>query len=158
MPGTRGNAISFAGSGAIRRLFCCGLLLFLLSTAAMAGEEEIAPGEALAIRTVIEAQLNAFGAEDGKKAFSFASPAIRRKFSTSSNFMQMVRQGYPMIYRPQAYDFLETRRRDGITAQAVQFFDHQGKGTIAIYIMERQDDGTWRIDGVRLIEQGGAES
>ena len=121
-------------------------------------EESIAVEEIEAIQDTITRQIDAFAHDDGETAFAFASSTIQSIFSNAPTFMSMVRRGYPMIYRPQAFNFLETRRRDGITAQAVQFIGLDGKGTIALYVMERQADGTWRINGVTLVQQGGLES
>lgn len=121
-------------------------------------EERVALEEVEAIQDTITRQIDAFARDDGDAAFAFASPTIQSIFSDPPTFMSMVRRGYPMIYRPQAFSFLETRHRDGVTAQAVQFIDFNGKGTIALYVMERQEDGTWRINGVTLVQQGGLES
>ena len=121
-------------------------------------QERVSDSEARLFQEVISEQIAAFARDDGPAAFAFASPDIQGIFRDPPTFMSMVKRGYPMIYRPQAYDFLEARRHQGITAQAVQFIDQAGRGTIALYIMELQEDGTWRIDGVRLVEQNGAES
>ena len=133
--------------------------IFLLSFGHARGAEDSVPRpEAEAIKAVIAQQLAAFRADDGDLAFSYASPAIQEKFGSVEEFMSMVRHGYEIVYRPQSAEFLEARRHDGITAQAVHFVGPDGRGTIAIYIMERQEDGSWRIDGVRLIPAEEAES
>ena len=104
-----------------------------------------------AIVTVIQAQLAAFRRDDGAAAFSYASPTIRAKFGSVENFMAMVRGGYAAVYRPQLVEFLEARVIQGRTGQAVRFVGPDGKAVIAVYWMERQPDGTWRIDGVQLV-------
>ena len=45
-----------------------------------AAEKPLEPGDADAIRTVVEHQLQAFRADDGQQAFSYASPAIQSIF------------------------------------------------------------------------------
>ncbi len=104
-----------------------------------------------AIRTVIEGQLDAFQRDAGGEAFSYASPDIRRKFGTPETFMRMVRSGYPQVYRPQAVQF-EGLRPDGEgrAVQEVFFVGPDGGGSLALYFMERQPDGTWKIDGVQI--------
>ena len=52
------------------------------------------------IRQTIQSQIEAFQADDFPRAFTFASPAIKGMFGTSENFGAMVKQGYPMVYRP----------------------------------------------------------
>ena len=133
-------------------------LLFSPSASRAQGEESVSIHEVEAIQNTITQQIDAFARDDGERAFAFASPTIQSIFSDPPTFMSMVQRGYPMIYRPQTFSFLETRRRNGITAQAVQFIDFDGKGTIALYVMEQQADGSWLINGVTLVEQGGLES
>ena len=53
-----------------------------------------------AIREVISDQIAAFEADDFATAFGFASPAIREMFGTPDRFGRMVREGYPMVWRP----------------------------------------------------------
>ena len=146
-------ASNYAGA-----LAMSAFVLFLAIGRPQAAEEDVPQSEAEAIRTVISEQLAAFRSEDGDRAFSFASPEIQRKFGSVEAFMSMVRNGYSIVYRPQSAEFLEARRRDGVTAQAVHFVGPDGRGAIAIYIMERQADGSWRIAGVSLIPAEQAES
>ena len=65
--------------------------------------------------------------------------------------MAMVRGGYQPVYRPQSVEFLDARVIDGRTGQAVRFVGPDGRAVIALYTMERQPDGSWRIAAVQLI-------
>ncbi len=125
--------------------------LWLAGAAAPAAAEE-APGagDEAAIRAVIQSQLEAFQRDDGVAAFSYAAPNIQLKFATPEIFMSMVRTGYQAVYRPQEVRFLEALTRDGEIAQAVRFVGPDGAAVIAVYLMERQPDGSWRIAGVHL--------
>jgi hypothetical protein len=105
-----------------------------------------------AIRNVIESQLDAFQRDDAREAFSYASPTIQEKFGTPTRFMSMVRSGYQAVYRPRAVEFRGLSERRGRLAQRVFFVGPDGRAVIAIYFMEQQDDGTWRIDGVQMTE------
>ncbi len=104
--------------------------------------------ESSAIQQVITKQLAAFQRDDGTEAFSYASPTIRRMFGSADNFMRMVKQGYPSVYRPQTYEFREVVEIEGRLVQEVLFVGPTGEVEIASYLMERQPDGTWRINGV----------
>lgn len=108
------------------------------------------PEDAQAIRAVIEGQLAAFRKDDGAAAFAYASPTIRGIFRTPERFMDMVRSGYPHVFRPRRYLFLELREEQGRPVQQVLFVGPSGQTVIALYLMERQPDGGWRIDGVLL--------
>lgn len=128
--------------------FIAGLAPFL-ADAGGAGAPSAADQKA--IRGIIEAQLDAFQRNDSSAAFSYASPTIQQKFGSPANFMAMVEGGYAPVYRPRQVEFLDSRVKDGQTAQAVKFVGPDGKSVIAIYSMEQQPDGSWRISGVFLI-------
>ena len=70
-----------------------------------AGVDTAGLAEKGAIRKVIEAQIGAFRADDGERAFGYASPNIRQIFRSAENFMAMVRNGYQPVYRPRSVRF-----------------------------------------------------
>jgi hypothetical protein len=141
--------------------YCLAIaLLCALPVAGAPGDAEAqdvlrpAPGDQRAILGTIQAQLNAFQADDWGRAFSYATPRLRALFRTPENFMAMVRGGYQPVYRPQSVEFLDARIVDGKTGQAVRFVGPDGQAVIAIYTMEQQPDGSWRIAAVQLIRTG----
>ena len=110
-------------------------------------------GDAAAIRGVIEQQLGAFRADDSGLAYSFASPMIQRKFGSAENFMRMVQTGYPAVYRPREVEFRELALRgNGVPVQEVLFVGQDGTARLAYYVMQRQPDGSWKINGVYLVD------
>jgi hypothetical protein len=111
---------------------------------------------ARAIRAVIERQLDAFQRDDGAEAFSYASPDIQEKFGTVENFMNMVKTGYEAVYSPADYSFEALLNYRGSPIQVVAFTARDGSVIIARYWMERQADGSWKIDGVDLRAAPGA--
>ena len=111
--------------------------------------------DAKAVRLVIQAQLNAFAADDAKRAFSYAAPAIRAQFGTPDRFLAMVRTGYPMVYRPASVTFFKPELISGGLVQAVQFADLDGSDWIATYRMQRQRDKSWRINGCNVAPSAG---
>jgi len=127
------------------------LLMALVPVAPATAGETVADPDRAAIRSVIEAQLGAFRRDDGDAAFSYASPTVRAKFRTAEIFMTMVRNGYRMVYRPREVEFREARIIDGKPMQEVLFVGPDNQPVIAVYIMERQDDGSWKINGVYLL-------
>ena len=116
------------------------------------------PADQRAILGTIRAQLEAFQADDGARAFTYATPQLRRLFGNPENFMAMVRGGYQAVYRPRSVEFLDARIIDGKTGQAVRFVGPDGRAVIAIYTMEQQPDGSWRIAAVQLIPTGEVSS
>jgi len=103
-----------------------------------------------AIRKVIEDQIAAFKREDGVAAFGFASPDIRETFGSADQFMNMVRSGYQPVYRPRRIEFGAIEEIEGTPAQHVWVVGPDGEDVEAIYYMQRQPDGSWRINGCDL--------
>jgi len=128
------------------------LLLSLLALCAPAQAQagDIAAVDRAAITNVIERQMAAFAKDDAATAFSFASPAIQHQFGSPDTFMQMVESGYRAVYRPRSVSFREARRAADRVIQEVDVIGPDGNGVRAFYIMERESDGSWRIDGVSL--------
>ena len=107
-------------------------------------------GDAASIRQVIEAQLQAFRADDSGEAFAYASPAIQSIFKNADTFMSMVRAGYKPVYRPREVEFRDLVPLEGRWTQRVLVVGPDGVPTVAQYVMEKQPDGSWRIDGCVL--------
>src|SRR5579862_843079 len=148
-----------AGAGTLPRLPGGGrvtmriaLLIFAFASIALASaaEPRLSGADAKAIRTVVQAQLDAFTSDDGPKAFSYAAPSIRAQFGMPEVFMAMVREGYPVVYRPATVSFLPAYRERGEILQPARMTDGGGQVWVAVYKMERQKDGSWRIAGCSL--------
>ena len=108
---------------------------------------------------VITGQIEAFRADDGERAYGYAAPSIHRIFPNSDIFMHMVKQGYRPVYRPRSFSFEQTGTDPlGRPSQRVRIIGPDGKTYEALYSMERQPDGTWRINGCALLEVPGADA
>ncbi|MDX1542251.1 MAG: DUF4864 domain-containing protein [Geminicoccaceae bacterium] len=128
-----------------------GLALTALAAPARAdAASQLSGSELTSIRNVIEQQLQAFQVDDGSRAFGFASPDIQQMFQTPDRFMAMVRQGYRPVYRPREVQFLDVVDVGGVPTQRVLLVGPDGNVVTAYYAMERQADGTWKIDGCVL--------
>src|SRR5687768_15922595 len=89
------------GAGTMRRL---ATALFAASIAAV-GSSGAGQAEISAAQRVIEAQLKAFQADDGARAYSYAAPGVKRIFPSVDAFMSMVESGYLPVRRPKRYSF-----------------------------------------------------
>lgn len=128
--------------------------LFLAQgTLAQVPATDIGVADRGAIRRVIESQIEALRRDDGPGAFAFASPSIKKMFGTPENFMNMVRTGYPQVYRPASVSFGDLLHADGTLHQLVDIVGPDGLPVIAVYEMERQPDGSWQINGCRLLRR-----
>jgi len=129
----------------------------LLSAAAFA--ESISATDKAEFQRIITAQITAFRADDGLAAYDFAAPVVQNIFPTPEIFMTMVKQGYPQVYRPQSFNFTEALIDPmGRPAQKMIVVGPDGKSYIALYAMEKQPDGTWRIAGCTLLEIPGLDA
>lgn len=109
-----------------------------------------------ALVAVIRDQLAAFQRDDAAAAFRFASPNIQGMFGHDpEQFMSMVRSGYQPVYRPRSTQFGVTERVEGQIVQHVEVDGPDGVSRTALYSMEQEADGSWRISGCRLTDSGG---
>lgn len=129
----------------MRRLVLGSIVAVLLAGASLAQDERSA------ITGTIQSQIDAFLADDFETAFTFASPNIKRIFGDSERFGTMVRQGYPMVWRPAEVRFLELDSMGPYLLQKVLITDAQGVPHLLEYQMIQTADG-WQINGVRLLE------
>ncbi|MEO0920473.1 MAG: DUF4864 domain-containing protein [Pseudomonadota bacterium] len=104
-----------------------------------------------AARAIISQQLESFLSGDFDTAYSYASPKIKRLFPTLDRFMSMVQSGYLPVLRPGNYAFgrVETAP-DGRVLQEVTIRAPDGSDWTALYFMQQQEDGSWKVDGVNL--------
>ncbi len=126
-------------------------LMLLLSLAASAPARAQAPPDAAAIRTVISGQIEALRRDDAAGAFSRASPGIQAMFGTPEHFLAMVRKGYAPVYRPSSVRFGALSEEDGTPVQRVELVGADGDPATALYSMEHEADGSWRIAGCTLL-------
>jgi hypothetical protein len=145
----------------MQSLFSKAFLGLMLIAALFGGAAQAAPATAAdtrAAQAVIQAQLNAFAADDAKLAFSFAAPTIRAQFGTADNFLLMVRQGYPMVYRPANVSFFKPEMVSGTLIQKVQFADLDGAEWVATYHLQRQKNKAWRISACVVEPRSGSSA
>lgn len=107
--------------------------------------------QASPIAKVIADQIAALRADDFERAFSFASPGIKRIFGTPERFGRMVREGYPMVHRPAEVVMLDQTARGSEVIQRVMMRDAGGRLHILAYVMVETPEG-WRINGVQILQ------
>jgi Domain of unknown function (DUF4864) len=149
-----GGLASPSEEGLMRRghRLCIALLPWFLSFTTCAHRGELTAADRTAIRAVIERQLEAFRRDDAISAFAFASPEIQAKFGTPDNFMTAVKSFYEPVYRPRRTGgFTNLYVMDGQLTQPVLLVGPDGNFVVALYAMQRQRDGDWKILGCSLI-------
>lgn len=102
------------------------------------------------IQDTIQSQIDALQADDFDRAFTFASPSIKSLFGTAENFGAMVRNGYPMVYRPAEVEMQDLREIAGNLWQRVRVVDQSGTAYYLDYMMIETAEG-WQINAVQLL-------
>jgi len=125
-------------------------LLFALVFIFIGNSFAITTDEENEIKSIVNQQLEAFQNDDFEKAYSFASPTIKKMFSSPEVFRKMVIGGYQAVYRPQSIKMGSVEIIKGVTTLKVYLVDPNGEFVTANYLMEKQENGEWLISGCIL--------
>ncbi|MGI2032024.1 DUF4864 domain-containing protein [Rhizobium panacihumi] len=132
----------------VRTMFVavCALLSSLIPAFA---EDPVADAQA-----IISEQIAAMKAQDAGKAYSFASPGIRGLFPDENRFFAMVQKNYEAIFHAGNYAFGRSKLVGGgeLVLQEVMISGPGGKDWTAIYEMRLMDDGSYKVNGVRMLK------
>ncbi|KQR67792.1 hypothetical protein ASG25_00010 [Rhizobium sp. Leaf384] len=104
-------------------------------------------------RSVIGQQIEAFLNDDAAKAYSFASPQIKGLFPSEALFFEMVKRGYRPVYRPGNYAYGRSKVDGTTVVQEVLISGPDGKDWTALYSLTLQPDGSYKINGVQMLQQ-----
>jgi hypothetical protein len=105
---------------------------------------------------IIRAQEQAFGHDDAAAAYSYAAPAVKQIFPAADIFMSMVQNGYAPVYRHKSFEFGDSKIEGNSIAQRVHIIDANGEAWEALYTLEQQSDGSYKITGCSLLKEGQA--
>ena len=128
----------------MKRILFAAALSGLAAGAAAQGAGEL--------ETIITEQMRAFQADDFGAAFQYASPMIRGMFGDPDNFGAMVRNGYPMVWRPADIRFGEQKpgTEAGSVVQRLSVRGPDGRYYVCEYTMIPTGSG-WKINGVSVL-------
>ena len=104
-------------------------------------------------QSIIEQQIQAFLSDDAATAYSFASPQIKGKFTNQTVFFDMVKRGYTPVYRPGNFAFGRSKIEGDTVVQEVLITAPDGKDWTALYFLVKQPDGSYKINGVQMLQQ-----
>ena len=83
-------------------------------------------------------------------ASRYAAPGIRQQFGTARNFLAMVRTAYGALIAARYTEFLEGAVIEGRVIQPLRLVGPDNTVRVALYTMEKQPDGGWKIAGCVL--------
>ncbi len=127
-------------------------LVMMLRLQPAQAQEAVPAPDRDAVQSVIRQQMDAFQHGDGTRAFSFAAPGIQQQFGTADHFIAVVRHAYQPVYAPRSVDFTAATATDGAVMQSVELIGPDGLAYTAVYTMEHEPDGSWRIAACVLLE------
>ena len=122
------------------------IVVFFLSMSTLLFADEKAD-----IQSTISDQLRAFASDNFIEAFTHASPGIKDIFGTVETFSNMVKKGYPMVWRYNNFEFLNLEETPQGYSQIVRITDQNDKLFLLKYFMKNVA-GIWKISGVSIIE------
>ena len=125
--------------------------VLLLKSVSFADEVGMAMKE---VQDTISSQIDAFKQNDIKKAYTFAAPNIQAQFPSPEVFGLMVRNGYPVIWRPKSFKFTKFKDLGNRCIQRVLFQSYNDSLESYDYILEKNDN-VWKIAGVLTINLAG---
>jgi ketosteroid isomerase-like protein len=132
----------------MRGIWAALLGAWLMATPAAA---QVDQADRAAIEAAIRGQMDAFGRDDAHAAYGFAAPNIHALFPSAEMFLEMVRRAYAPVYRPQDARFRPPEATEDGVRQSVILRGPDGRYVTAIYTMQRQPDGAWKIAGCTLV-------
>ena len=107
-----------------------------------------------AVQSTISSQIDAFKKNDIEEAYTFAAPNIQAQFPNPENFGLMVRKGYPIIWKPKSFKFVNFKDLGDKCIQRVLFQSYNGSLETYDYILEKNNN-LWKIAGVLTIRSAG---
>lgn len=119
-----------------------------LFSASAQAEDPVAEAQA-----VISGQISALTHDDAETAYSLASPDIRSLYPDKSVFLAMVQKQYAPVYQAGTFAFGRSKLIGGgeVVLQEVLISSKQGTDWMAIYEMRLMDDGSYKVNGVRMV-------
>ena len=144
------EALSSTSSFAIKKFWLWLLGILVVHGSFVTSEtvaSELAKDNA---KAVIEAQIEAMAIDDWSKAYSYAAPAIRKRFGSPQRFKEMVLKGYKIVYRPRSISFQGVENFGAASGFVFHLIGTNGQAARVVYLMIKDEDEGWRIAGVQL--------
>lgn len=117
-----------------------------------AAMDALTTADAIAIREVVQLQLDALANDDAASAFELATTEKRMLIGSADNFLQLIKEQYNPIYRHQRVIFSRPEVVNGNAIQVVRVTDSASRVWLAIFWMQQEEGSGWKIDGCQLLE------
>lgn len=101
------------------------------------------------IRDIIAQQLRSLSSLDGEAALKALTPEKRRQ-GTGAEFLRSLAHAYPQLVQVWRMEFGALRAHPRGFAQHVRVLAHDRSHLDAVYLVQRQEDGSFLIEGCML--------
>lgn len=139
----------------VRRLIVMASLLAMIAmpfSTMRSMAAPVPPDDAASIQAAIRGQLHAFSEDDAESAFELNTPSIRSQMGSPENFLRVIREEYTPIYRHLVVIFSAPQELGDAIIQIVRLTDRESRVWLAVYNMQRDLTGNWKIDGCQLLQ------
>ncbi len=113
---------------------------------------QLSKKDVAAIQSAVQLQINALANDDAASAFELTTVDTRNRLGTADNFLRLIKEQYDPVYRHQTALFSVPQMVHGKIYQLVRLTDLNSHVWVAIYLMHKDEQGAWKIDGCELVE------
>ena len=110
----------------------------------------ISENDKVAIRQLIEQQIQAFRQRDEVTAFALTSPAIQQKYQ-QNDFIIAIESKYSAIVEPRSIMFQGFTLVNNYPALVAIIMNREGELAKGVFVVQHQSDYSWRIHGYELL-------
>lgn len=110
----------------------------------------ISENDKIVIRQLIEKQLRAFQENDQTTVFALTSPTIQNKFE-AQDFMTEISSKYATIFRHRSIVFQQFTLINNYPGLVAMVMGQETELAKAIFVVQQQQDYSWRIHGYELL-------
>lgn len=112
----------------------------------------VSNADAMAIQAAVRSQIDALSDNDAVGAFQFTTLDRRTEIGSPDKFLSLIKKHYQPLYQHQLVLYSRPEVVNGETFQAVRLTDRNGHVWLAVFRMEPEPGGLWKIDSCYLLE------
>lgn len=108
--------------------------------------------EVAEIRDAVQSQIDALANDDAATAFDLTTDDTRSRLGSPDNFLRIIKESYEPVYRHRMALYSSPQVVLGKVYQVVRLTDLESHVWVAIYLMHKDEEGTWKINGCQLVQ------
>lgn len=125
---------------------------FLSWSPAAAQVVDLSPADVTEIQGAVQSQIEALANDDADSAFELTTAETKSRLGTPERFLALIKEQYDPVYRNRLVMMATPKMVAGSVYQLVRLTALDSQVWLAIYQMDKDPDGSWKIDGCELIE------